>query len=189
MWALNSVIDRSFWQELDLTLSSDFPYFLLQALPFALVSEADGYIGNHVIRNNNMSSTVMISKYYYKPHIEDMKRQLNDAKDLGTASAEEWTKGLACQGQHRLEGVLRWEQWEAKGGLKKVNSRSSLKTAIPAAMNVNSKHFGARDDDKLDRSNPHRMAFAMRLEPDNASPVPLPSADTSQVSQKFVNRK
>lgn len=64
-----------------------------------------------------------MEKHYYKPHIEDIKNRLAEAKALGPGSAEEWSKGLSGEGKARLDDAIRWEVWEAKGGLKKVNLR------------------------------------------------------------------
>ena len=73
---------------------------------------------------------VLLTKYFYKPHVEDTKQQLEHAKELGSASAEEWIKGLDDKGKERSSDAARWEQWEAKGGLKKVNIRPNAKGTI-----------------------------------------------------------
>lgn len=74
---------------------------------------------------------VQLTKHYYKPHIEEIKRQFDHVKDLGSASAEEWIKGLDSEGKARSSDAARWEQWEAKGGLKKVNARPNGRSAVP----------------------------------------------------------
>ena len=70
---------------------------------------------------------VRIIKHYYKPHIEDLKSRFASARELGKGSAEEWVKGLEVEGGERTSRILTWEQWEGKGGLKKVNARPSGK--------------------------------------------------------------
>ena len=102
-----------------------------------------------------------MTKRYYKPDVEEIKRQFETAKELGVASAEEWTKGLAHQGQQCLEDTIRWEQWDSKGGLKNVNSRPSPK---PILSNV-------RGETYSDRSTPQSMAFSTKSEGDQASPL------------------
>ena len=75
-----------------------------------------------------------MEKHYYKPHIEDIKRRLDEARSLGAASAEEWCKGLDAEGNARIDDATRWEQWEFKGGLKKINLRPPPKAlAEPVA--------------------------------------------------------
>ena len=80
------------------------------------------------LRNATPPADVQLTKHYYKFHVEDIKRQLQDAKELGSGSAEEWIKGLENEGQERCNDAARWEQWEVKGGLKKVNIRPSSRT-------------------------------------------------------------
>lgn len=55
--------------------------------------------------------------------MQQIKRQLDDVRELGAASADEWSKGLPAEGKDRINDAIRWEQWEAKGGLRKVNVR------------------------------------------------------------------
>lgn len=71
-----------------------------------------------------------MEKHYYKPHIENIKKRLNEAKGLGAASAEEWCKGLPTEGKGRIDDATRWEQWEFKGGLKKINLRPPPKAIV-----------------------------------------------------------
>ena len=107
--------------------SSTFPSFLLPALPFAFVSQSEDYVTSTAFRNITPSSDIQLTRHYYKKHIEDIKNQLDRVKELGPASAEEWTKGLKTVGKEKLNDSARWEQWEEKGGLKKVNVRPSSK--------------------------------------------------------------
>ena len=92
----------------------------------------DHYVTSTVLRNGAPPSEVQLTKLYYKPHIEDIKNQLDQVRELGSASAEEWIKGLDMEGKEKLNDAARWEIWEAKGGLAKVNtkpnSRSSMRT-------------------------------------------------------------
>ncbi|MCJ1287967.1 hypothetical protein MMC26_007320 [Xylographa opegraphella] len=81
------------------------------------------------LRNAIPPADVRLTKHYFKNHIEEIKRQLQVVKDLGPGSAEEWIKGLENEGQERYNDAARWEQWELKGGLKKVNIRPNSKTA------------------------------------------------------------
>ena len=152
---------------MDLSLSSDCPFFLLQGLPFAFISEAHHYIGHAVLRTITAPPTLRITKHYYKPSLERIKRQFEAAKELGVASAEEWTKGLAHQGQQCLEDIIRWEQWDSKGGLKSLRSRSDAKAVISSVK-------GATNPD---RSTPHSLAFSSRSDADPASPL-VTSAST-----------
>ncbi|MCJ1388033.1 hypothetical protein MMC18_000877 [Xylographa bjoerkii] len=115
-------------KEVTLLFSSTFPSFLLQALPFAFISQSGHFVTSISLRNAIPPSDVQLTKFYYKFHVEAIKRQLEGAKELGSGSAEEWIKGLENEGQEKCNDATRWEQWEAKGGLKKVNIRPNSKT-------------------------------------------------------------
>ncbi|KAI4178438.1 MAG: hypothetical protein L6R41_008393, partial [Letrouitia leprolyta] len=114
--------------EVDLLLSSECPSFLLPALPFAFVSSSMNYIPNTLLRENAAPPSTRIVKRFYKPHVQQIKQKLDQVKELGAASADEWSKGLAEEGRERINDTVRWEQWEARGGLKKVNLRPQVKT-------------------------------------------------------------
>ncbi|KAL8798632.1 MAG: hypothetical protein Q9182_006507 [Xanthomendoza sp. 2 TL-2023] len=121
----------------DLLLSSDCPSFLLRALPFALVSKTLHYIPNNLLRESTVPPSLEMVKRYYKLHVQNIRQQLDDVRELGIASADEWNKGLAEEGKERINDAIRWEQWEAKGGLKKVNIRPQAKVTTPMIISTN----------------------------------------------------
>lgn len=110
--------------------SPDCPYFLLSALPFAFVTATNHFVSNAALQGMAHLPPLKMEKHYYKPHIEDIKKRLNEAKNLGAASAEEWFKGLPTEGKGRIDDATRWEQWEFKGGLKKMNMRPPPKALV-----------------------------------------------------------
>ena len=113
-----------------------------------------------------------MKKHYYKPDVEKIKRQFATVKELGIASAEEWTKGLASQGRQCLEDIIRWEQWESKGGLKNLISRPSSKAIIS----------NARAEIRSDRSTPPSMVFSTKSEGDQAGPLAIGASTRKQTS-------
>ena len=70
---------------------------------------------------------LQIRKLYYQPQIDAILLQFKNVRELGEAAAGEWIKGLSQQRSDILEKASRWEQWELKGGLDKVNARQSPK--------------------------------------------------------------
>ena len=159
-------------QELDLSMSSDCPFFLLQGIPFAFISETSHYIGHNIIRSNTAPPMLRMTKHYYKPDVEGIKTQFRTAKELGVASAEEWTKGLAPKGQQCLEEIIRWEQWDSKGGLKLLNSRPDSKAVISRV----------KGKTHSDRSSPQSMAVPMKSEGDQTSPLATSASTRKQIS-------
>jgi hypothetical protein len=121
---------------MDLLLNSTFPSFLLPGLPSAFVSQTGNYVTSVTLRNGTPPSDVKLTKHFYKPQVEEIQRRFHEARELGNASAEEWVKGLESEGRDRCNDAARWEQWEAKGGLKKVNSRPNQKPISSAPKHV-----------------------------------------------------
>lgn len=93
------------------------------------------------LRNATTPPTLQLAKHYYKPHLKEIRQRLADAKELGKPSAEEWFKGLEFEGKDRLNEVIRWEQWEARGGLKKVNPRPHLKAPATPGSGITEKNL------------------------------------------------
>lgn len=149
----------------------------MPAIPFAFVSEDNHYIGHNLLRNQTASPTLKMTKHYYKPAIEDMIRRFEDAKALGAAPAEEWTKGLAGQGQEHLEDIIRWEQWESKGGLKKVNSRHHPKPIPSEAISTGKKAIHVKDEVDSDRSTPQSVVSSTRIDAYHNSAATSQSTD------------
>ncbi|EAT87860.2 hypothetical protein SNOG_04100 [Parastagonospora nodorum SN15] len=85
---------------------------LRPALPFALITNEHNYIPAHILQSANTPPDVEIGKYYYKIHVEEITHELNHALSLGTAAAEEWSKGLDAKGRERMKVADNWERWE-----------------------------------------------------------------------------
>ena len=106
-----------------------------------------------------------MTKYFYKPGIEAILHRFEEVKSLGTAPADEWIKGLSQEGQERLDDVVRWEQWESRGGLKKVNSRHHPKSLQVGPGYNQAKNFVIQDESPSGRSTPRSMASSTKIEP------------------------
>lgn len=115
---------------------------------------------------------MQLSKRYYRVHIDEIRNRLNHARELGKPSAEEWFKGLETDGKERLEDVVRWEQWEAKGGLKKVNQPPHIKPlgvggSTASGIKPESKKNGAHSD----RSTPQGLRLPPKPIMDSDGPM------------------
>lgn len=52
-------------------------------------------------------------KVYSQKHIDDLQQEHQNAKEFGTAAAEEWVKGLPLLGKQQMADAARLERWEA----------------------------------------------------------------------------
>lgn len=67
-----------------------------------------------------------IGKYYYKKHVEEITQELNDALSLGSAAAEEWSKGLDAKGRERMKVADNWEKWDVRDQQEQKRSAAIL---------------------------------------------------------------
>lgn len=107
---------------------SSEPSLIIPALPFVFLT-SDNHIVSHASLQNGLPPNMQLAKYFFKPHIEDMKMEFFKAKDMGTAAAEEWIKGLDDLGKDRRNDAVRWERWEAVGGLQRMHASAPSEKA------------------------------------------------------------
>ena len=115
--------------------SSTFPAFLMPALTCAFISQSDHLVASNELRTRSPPSDVILTKVFYKPQMEEMKTRVQRViLDHGSAAVDEWIKGLDDEGRNRGEEIIRWENWEAKGGLEKVNTRPQKRKPVPVTV-------------------------------------------------------
>lgn len=178
-------------QEIDLLFSSDSS--LLSGLPFAFISLSNNYVTSLSLRSAAPPSTLQLFKRFYKSHIDEIRTRLNDARELGKPSAEEWFKGLEMEGKERLDDVVRWEQWEAKGGLKKVNQPPHVKPIsmtghATVGIKIDVQKAGANPDRSIPMGG-LRLPVKPIVEPDASamrSLAPLPNIQPSLASKSDI---
>ncbi|KAF2836453.1 hypothetical protein M501DRAFT_914464, partial [Patellaria atrata CBS 101060] len=97
------------------------PSSLLPALPYVFLTSDLHVVSSSTIQDSHTVPTnIIMVKRYYSKHVNDMERQLQDARELGPAAAEEWFKGLEIKGRETLNDAARWERWEDKGGVRQL---------------------------------------------------------------------
>ena len=67
-----------------------------------------------MLQAGTIPAGVEVAKYYYKPHVEEITKELQDVLARGSAAAEEWSKGLDVRGNARMKVAENWERWEVK---------------------------------------------------------------------------
>ena len=159
--------------------SPDCPYFLLSALPFAFVTATNHFVSSAALQGMAHLPPLRMEKHYYKLHIEDIKKRLGEAKALGGASVEEWTKGLPSEGKERRDDAIRWEQWEARGGLKKVNAKAPAKqSSTPAISSFGSLPQPKKGEDHSSLPLPQNLQLPAKPPVDLGSSASVHATDT-----------
>ncbi|KZF23833.1 hypothetical protein L228DRAFT_124952 [Xylona heveae TC161] len=110
-------------KEITVLFSSNIPSFVLPALPFVLFAQTENVILSVTLQNGTPPSSLQMTKYFYKPHIEEIRRRFDEVKSLGQAAAEEWMKGLEGNGREHVNDASRWERWEMKSGFRDLNAQ------------------------------------------------------------------
>ncbi|QSZ32752.1 hypothetical protein DSL72_002331 [Monilinia vaccinii-corymbosi] len=129
-------------KEVDLLLSSSVPTLVMPALPFIFLTNELHVIPATALQHGQPPSTIQITKYYFKNHIEAIKGEFESVKAMGSATIEEWLKGLEDRGKARRTDAARWERWEASGGVSRmknlVQREHSKEVSAAAASDINS---------------------------------------------------
>ncbi|KAL2066599.1 hypothetical protein VTL71DRAFT_2670 [Oculimacula yallundae] len=125
-------------KEIDLLLSSSIPSPLMAALPFVFLTNELHVLSSAVLQNGQQPSSLQITKHYLNSHVDEIKKEFADVKDMGTATAEEWLKGLERRGKERRTDATRWERWEANGGIAKMlgQGTQARNPDNPAALSI-----------------------------------------------------
>jgi hypothetical protein len=132
-------------------MSSSFPSPLLPALPFILLTPNLHVITPTLLQNSSLPPTLQMTKHFYKPHIEDIKRRFEEVMALGNAAGEEWFKGLDGVGKERMSDSVRCERWEAKGGLKSLLI-PALQNTTAIALQASERHDTAKQSSAVHTS-------------------------------------
>ncbi|KAK0122329.1 hypothetical protein ONS95_010571 [Cadophora gregata] len=107
-------------KEIDLLLSSTIPSPLMAALPFIFLTNELHVLSSAALQTGQHPSSLQITKHFYNFQVEEIKKEFEDVKAMGTATAEEWLKGLEGRGRERRNDATRWEKWESSGGVARM---------------------------------------------------------------------
>lgn len=103
-------------------LSSSVPSLVMPALPFIFLTNELHFIPATALQQGQPPLTIQLTKYYFKKHVEAIKDEFESVKVMGSATIEEWLKGLEDRGKERRNDAARWERWEASGGVNRMKS-------------------------------------------------------------------
>ncbi|KAF2648339.1 hypothetical protein K491DRAFT_642688 [Lophiostoma macrostomum CBS 122681] len=136
---------------------------LRPALPFAFITNDQHYIPAYTLQAATTPAGVDIVKYYYKPHVAEITRELEQALSLGPAAAEEWSKGLEARGKERCKVAENWERWEVKYQWWREHQDSKRATSAPSPASTHQ---------RLTRSPSRRAPSPIIHAPTPTAPAP-----------------
>ncbi|KAJ4549370.1 hypothetical protein HRR86_006758 [Exophiala dermatitidis] len=125
------------FHEIDLLVSSSSA--LSPGLPFAIFTADLHYVPSIFLRNTSPPLGVQLTKFFFKPQLEELERERDDIQGFGTAVLEEWYKGLEARGREQNAIAARFELWAVQGGFRKpfaVARRGLSKIELPGGMSV-----------------------------------------------------
>lgn len=109
----------------------------MAALPFVFLTNELHVLPLATLQSGTPPPTIQMTKNFFQPQIEDIKKEFMEVKSMGSATAEEWLKGLEDRGKERRNDSVRWERWEASGGVARMRSTEPQATAKPATQATN----------------------------------------------------
>ncbi len=115
-------------QEIDLLLSSSIPSPLMAALPFVFLTNELHVLPSATLQSGQHPPSIQITKQFSHSEVEEIKREFDAVKAMGSATVEEWLKGLDDRGKERRNDAARWERWEVSGGVERIRSLGAHET-------------------------------------------------------------
>lgn len=106
----------------------------MPALPFVFFTNELHILPPTTLQNIQPPPTIEITKHFFQSHIEEIKSEFSQVQSLGTATTEEWIKGLEERGKEWRSDVGRWEKWEMSGGVARMRGRElheAVKSTVP----------------------------------------------------------
>jgi hypothetical protein len=102
----------------------------MAALPFIFLTNELHVIPAATLQNGPPTG-IQIAKHFFNLHVEEIKREFDVVKAMGSATAEEWVKGLEGRGRERRNDAVRWERWEVSEGVTRMRTMGTNGTQIP----------------------------------------------------------
>lgn len=96
----------------------------MTALPFVFLTNQLHALPLATLQNGPPPG-IKITKHFLKSHVDDIHKEFLAVKSLGSATVEEWLKGLDVRGVNRRNDGSRWERWEASGGVNRMRVSES----------------------------------------------------------------
>jgi hypothetical protein len=109
-------------QQTSILLSSSIPSAIIPALPCVFLTGELHVVTPGVMQIEQLPPHLQVSKIFYSTHADRMREEFQTVRDMGSATAEEWLKGLEDRGKELRNDASRWEKWAKSGGLSHVRT-------------------------------------------------------------------
>ena len=147
----------------------------MAALPLIFLTNELHVIPTTTLQASQHPANIQITKYFSKQQVDDISKEFEGVKILGTAATEEWLKGLDGLGKERKNDAARWERWQAGGGLAKMcnHDLQVLKTKVETIAQIPPKPPGLPSANGLPPHEPPTLTMQAPQYPPYAGP-PMP---------------
>jgi hypothetical protein len=131
IWAFNinscgGCLESRCIKEIDIILSSSIPSPLMVALPYVFLTNELHVISAITLCTEKPPGEIQITKRFLLRHVEEIQQKFIKARAMGSVAAEEWLKGLDERGKVRRNDTVRWERWQASGGLARLRALQNV---------------------------------------------------------------
>ena len=154
----------------------------MAALPFIFSTNELHVISPATLQGGQHPPTIQITKLYSNEHVEELRQEFERVKALGSATAEEWIKGLDGRGKERRNDAARWDRWETSAGVMLMRKLGRVED-----RNLERQHFSDNGIPGIPPSavNGNGQFYQkVNLQPQVA---PLPSTQSSQLPKLSQN--
>lgn len=91
-----------------------------------------------MVQSGQAPPPISVAKVFFNPQLAAIKQEFTNVKDLGSAAAEEWLKGLEDRGKELRNDAARWEKWEITGGVTRMRNAENKEVRKTTMRAVNS---------------------------------------------------
>lgn len=114
----------------------------MAALPFIFLTNELHVLSTAALQSGQHPASIQITKHFSNLQIDEIKKEFDDVKAMGSATAEEWLKGLDGRGRDRRIDAARWELWDLGGGTGRLRDahKQRFTTTLPHPPSKQSKN-------------------------------------------------
>ena len=79
---------------------------------------------------------VRLTKSFLRADVDQLANEFNSVKSLGSATVDEWLKGLEDRGKQRRSDPSRWTKWAGSEGVMALQTLLYPEVSVPAATSL-----------------------------------------------------